>query len=100
MKNTYFLLAILLLLTLFNVNTSRAQGQGAQVLEQLLTHADTLTSEESTEPIIKTVVIEEEEKELSTRDKWITGILAAFGFVGVLVFRLLRRKKKVERKPE
>ena len=96
MKKIYLIL-ILVLVTLFNTKASTSEAQTNQENEQIITKADTISSENSAEPIIKTVVIEEDEEgqdPFSPRNKWITIALAVFGVVLVLVFRMLRKKKK------
>lgn len=96
MKNTHILLMILFA-TMFNASSLNSQVNTSPTQEQVLIHADTLASSETAKPIIKTTVIEEEEggkkEEISTRDKYITGALAALGFVGIVLFRIFRKKK-------
>ncbi len=91
------ILSLILMLTLFNVRTGNSQVLNNHIVEEVLANSDSLTSSDSTKPITKTVIMDEEEAggaESSLRDKWITAALAALGVVLVIVFRMLRKKKK------
>ncbi len=91
------ILSLILMLTFFNVRTGNSQVLNNHIVEEVLANSDSLTSSDSAKPIIKTVIMDEEEAggaESSLRDKWITAALAALGVVLVIVFRMLRKKKK------
>lgn len=91
------IVAIILLIALFHSGPAISQVLNNHVVEEVLAHSDSLASSDSTKPITKTVIMdgeEGEEAESSPRDKWITAALAALGVVLVIVFRMLRKKKK------
>ena len=92
------IILIILLATQFNGKTTNLAAQKNQVIEQALIHTDSVASEDSTKIITKTVIMEEEENAPNPYNKWITAALAALGLVLVIVFKMLRKKRKSEKK--
>lgn len=94
MKKTCLILLILFVMLGSNPAVN-AQVSVNQAMEHVIDHADSLAQEEK--PIVKTVILDEEESDPEVpRNKWVTIGLAVFGLALVIIFRMLRKKKRIK----